>query len=394
MPDVVQLPSLTSAERTRLSERAAGLLRTGGLILLPTETVYGLACSAADANALGKLAALSPKVKRTISPKGVSVNGFTWHAPDSELVVRAAAIAQPVHLRALMKLAPGPVRIVVEKAHSGSIAGEIAGAFLTDGALSVRVPDHDFTREVLRLAGVPVAMDRAPASVSSEGRRIDSTEPENDLRAMGVELCIDDGATRFGTISSTLRLTSAGGYRVEAEGALSAKAIDDAMELHVLFVCSGNTCRSPMAERIAIDALEHAPMTAQRVRIASAGTGAGEGEPATPEGDEALRRLGVRFAGRHRSRLLTRDMIRAADFVYAMTRSHRDAVLSIEPDAAEKVLQLDEKSDIPDPIGSGLDAYVRTAERIRAGILKRFAEIHLLPESSRSSLTRAAGEQP
>lgn len=362
--------------------------------MLPTETVYGLGASAADANALGKLAAFSPKVKRTISPKGVSVNGFTWHAPDPELAVRATGMTQPVHLRALQKLVPGPVRMVFENAPAGPIAGEIPGAFVSEGAMSIRVPDHDFTREVLRLAGVPVAMERAPASLSSEGRRIDSSEPENDLRALGIELCIDDGPTRFGAVSSALRLTAGGGYRVESEGALSAKSIDEAMEMRVLFVCSGNTCRSPMAERIAIDALERAPMSPQRVRVASAGTGAADGEAATPEGDEALRRMGVRFASRHRSRPLTREMIRGADYVYAMTRSHRDAVLSIDPDAAGKVLLLDEKADIPDPIGSGLDSYVRTAEHIRAGILKRFAENHLLPETSRAPRARAAGEKP
>jgi protein-tyrosine phosphatase len=147
----------------------------------------------------------------------------------------------------------------------------------------------------------------------------------------------------------------------------------------ILFVCTGNTCRSPMAQAIARDlfiseaAQGGAAKSTRPPRVESAGVAAGAGAPMTREAQDALRGLGV-DPGRHRSQPLTRELVSAATVIYTMTTSHAKAVLDLAPDAAQKVHTLDPSGkDIPDPIGGPLDEYRACAERLRMLVQARLA---------------------
>lgn len=113
----------------------------------------------------------------------------------------------------------------------------------------------------------------------------------------------------------------------------------------ILFVCTGNTCRSPLAAALALR---------RGVPAASAGLAAREGSPASWGALCAAKRLGIDLSG-HRARPVTAEMVNEAARVYAMTGWQAARLRAAFPQAAHKILALD--PEIPDPYGSGDDAY-------------------------------------
>src|ERR1700751_3555286 len=137
----------------------------------------------------------------------------------------------------------------------------------------------------------------------------------------------------------------------------------------VLFVCTGNVCRSPMAEGL------FERMIAERpdLRVLSAGVSTYPGQPPSAHAVEVLFELGVDIS-QHRSRPLSEKVIDEADWIVAMTRSHLDSMIYLFPRAAEKVYLLREfepgaaSLDVADPIGMGLEPVRAARDIIRNGL--------------------------
>ena len=125
----------------------------------------------------------------------------------------------------------------------------------------------------------------------------------------------------------------------------------------LVFVCTGNICRSPMAEYLLKSRL--GPDTDWEV--CSVGTHAGYGMRASDSAVETLREKGIDLS-LHRSQPVTRELVDAASLIVVMTATHRDSIRAAYPDAAEKVFLLKSfdpinGGDIDDPIGSTTDVY-------------------------------------
>ena len=149
----------------------------------------------------------------------------------------------------------------------------------------------------------------------------------------------------------------------------------------ILFVCTGNVCRSPMAEAL----FQRAAHGRGEFRVLSAGLGAMNGQPPTPHSVEAMRELGIDIS-KKRSRMLTAELVREADYIFGMTHSHVDTIVLLYPLAADKTFLLREfdetlepfKKDISDPIGGSYEVYLNCRDQIEQGIgpLLKFMEQH------------------
>lgn len=362
-------------DRRDVVHRAVEALAHGAVISFATETVYGLACRADSVDAVNRLMAVKGRSKDV--PLALVVKG------EEEALDYAPAM--PALARRLARRSwPGPVTLVVrqepfEESLLARIPEELHELVAPEGVIGLRVPAQALAQDVLSMMCGPIVLTSANRSGQPAATNADQVVQE---LGDGVRLVLDEGSCHYGQPSTVVRVEN-GTYEVLREGVVSAATLQRLATFMIAFVCTGNTCRSPMAESLMKKHLAQRlgcsidELLQGRAFVTSAGISAGLGGRATPEAVEVIREKGLDLSC-HQSQPLTDTIVRQADLILAMTRGHREAILQHWPEAAPRtqVLRPDGR-DICDPIGGSLEVYHECARQIEEAIQARVSELSL-----------------
>jgi protein-tyrosine phosphatase len=354
--------------------RAVQNIAEGRLVAFPTETVYGLAASALDEQAVARL--LAVKGRAAGHPLTLAIRG-------AEEARDYAPLMSPLAERLARRCWPGPITLVVPDAHPESLVRRlppaVQQAVVPSGTLGLRVPGHQLVLDVLRMMTGPLVL----SSANRTGQR-EALDAPSVLTALGddVDLVLDDGPCRFGQPSSVVRVEGKG-YKILRAGVVPEMTLKRLSSAIILFVCTGNTCRSPMAEALArsyfarrlsckVEELED-----HGIMVVSAGVAATMGGRASPEAVKVIADMGLSLSD-HETQPLTEPLVRHADAIFTMSRSHRDAILAQWPGAASRTRLLSKNgTDICDPIGGPVDRYQRCALQIRSELEMQLEDLDL-----------------
>jgi len=353
-------------------KEAAALVDAGGLVAFPTETVYGIACRV-KTDSLTKLDNLKGR-----NPD----KHYTLHISQKS---DARKYVPTVGLRAqklINNAWPGPLTIVFElddrdtDKQQSSLERGIFESLYKDNSIGIRCPDNPIASILLRLTHNPVV---AP-SANITGRT-PAGDPEQVLAEFSgqIELLLDAGPCKYKKSSTVVKIGKKG-LEVLRPGVYSQPELEKMSEVKFLFVCTGNTCRSPMADGIFRKYLaeklqcEVDHLDKMGYKISSAGIMDTGGSPASIEATATCAAKGIDIKA-HKSRILSRKLVEESDFIFAMGRMHSERITALSPEAASKCALLAENEEIADPIGQPQAIYNNCAELIEGAVKKRIGEL-------------------
>lgn len=333
----------------RIREVAGQLIR-GKIVAFPTETVYGLAVSAFQPQTIARLQELKQRAED---------KPFTYHIGNLGALERLGVIQSRALKYLIKKFWPGPVTFLVLNRK--------------DEKIGLRFPKNEIAIQMINQSGDPILATSANIS----GEKSPATA-EDVLRIFPneIDVVIDGGPSEWGedstlvdTVANPPQMIRKGVYADRVQQAIEKIKLGRIPRKKILIVCTGNTCRSPMAQGW----LEHELLKkglSEQIEVASCGICAREGGSAAMESILTLKNDEIEF-DHFKTHVCKREDVLEADLILVMSEEHKKFIAELCEPVRDRIVVL----DIQDPIGMSIEYYEQSYGLIKEKMLNLWSQI-------------------
>lgn len=328
----------------------------GRKVVLPADRAYHLFASGLKLNHTASLLSLRSS--------GI-IGSCTLVLRSAQELMDYCTELSPIAARMAQRGWPGPMvldlPVTDDRSLFNSLPCEVCSLVSKDNRALFRVVAHPSAQHSLRLMSGPLVA----APILQDGDSVVRSFKAGELA--DASIVVDDRQIVHGELPTVIRIDG-NQCHISQPGALPEESLNRFAQFIVLLVCTGNTCRSPMAETILRDKFTRRFLNDTQRNcpffVASGGISAYPGGPASAEAQSVMSARGLSLED-HQSRAVTKHDLQLADLVLVMTKSHREALLDNLPEIKHKVHLLSGTStDVSDPFGGPESLYAACASQM------------------------------